>query len=390
MHVNACPRLTHTHIHVLFLVQNRFEEAERIALFPASSFLPAGLDHMQRTIDGPSTSHALTVPQISVTEVSSGALRKSSNGMQNVAMSTSLPMHQKLALERTLSSRHSPTLFPHNETEREYAQDMSRRNRNHSFASSGGYASSGHTHTATHHSPPSGSAPGHNSPRGGGVGGAATMSSTAGHVPALVPSSMTVQNAGVVTAAILNSAEVAAHCEKMPAAGPTSHKHAAQSQINAQQQAHTSPAVEEAGPGSQWVVEVTVHEARDLPTPPQRSRGVRDVFCCASLLHQQTDLTVRSCHVMRVPRHASSLVNHSCLHCCQDHAKVCVYASYSDHVNVCACACASCTDHVVFAVQSHRWRFLDHKCEGAKVCTPCRILFHRYAHAYVCIYVCTP
>jgi hypothetical protein len=238
---------------------------------------------MPRTIEGPPTSNVLAVPQMSVTEVPSGALRKSSNGVPSVAMSTPPPMHQKLALERTLSSRHSPTLPPHNETEYEHREGTPHGN--HVCANNRGFAPGGPTTT---YSPPSRSAPAH-SPRGG-----ATMSSTAGHVPALMSSSMTVQNAGIVTAAILNGAEVAAHCENLPA-GP-SHTHTTHTHINVHQQTHSSPAVEEAGPGSQWVVEVTVHEARDLPTPPQRSRGVRDVFCCASLLHQQTDLTVRSCH----------------------------------------------------------------------------------------------
>jgi hypothetical protein len=54
-----------------------------------------------------------------------------------------------------------------------------------------------------------------------------------------------------------------------------------------QQQAFQPPG----SPSAMWYVDVTVHEARDLPTPRDRARGVRDVHVCASLLHGGTDLT---------------------------------------------------------------------------------------------------
>lgn len=68
-------------------------------------------------------------------------------------------------------------------------------------------------------------------------------------------------------------------------------------------------------PGSQsamWHVDVTVHEARDLPTPRDRTRGVRDVHVCASLLHGGTDLTApvwRSLlHSVDAPREGAGIV----------------------------------------------------------------------------------
>jgi hypothetical protein len=279
--------------------QSRFEEAERLALFSVTSFVsgpPSSLDQTQR-IDAPP---ALTLPHVSLLEVPSAALRKASNSVPSipsVAMSTPPPMHQKLALERTLSARHTPTLPPHEESELEHSPQA------HVIQASmtNGVAAVNSSSSSSALSPPR-PVPA-TSPRMLPAGSSSAISPTAGGLPALLPTSSVPQPqlngftsaaaAGMASCPTTNKTDAAAHESAQPPLAAV-HMHNQHAPVSTPVQPNGSGAAcAESGPGSQWVVEVTVHEARDLPTPPQRTRGVRDVFCCASLLHPATDLTVR-------------------------------------------------------------------------------------------------